>query len=96
MSGPVQPPKALWGGRFTGSVDPLYVATPFSWRSSSSETTENRMHAFNESFSYDRKMYEADIVGSQAYSKALLKAGILDADEQKVGAWREISDDDPC
>jgi argininosuccinate lyase len=50
------------------------------------------MHAFNESFSYDRKMYKADILGSQAYSKGLLKAGILDADEQKVGIGERSED----
>jgi argininosuccinate lyase len=48
------------------------------------------MHAFNESFSYDRKMYKADILGSQAYSKALLKARILNAEEQKVGFTQSL------
>ena len=35
----------LWGGRFTGSVDPL-------------------LEKFNESLSYDKRMWEADIAVS--------------------------------
>ncbi|BEI85828.1 hypothetical protein CcaverHIS002_0601150 [Cutaneotrichosporon cavernicola] len=56
--------RKLWGGRFTGSTDPL-------------------MHEFNQSLKYDKRMYAADIKGSIAFSKALLKAGILNEQEQK-------------
>ncbi|ORY29007.1 putative argininosuccinate lyase [Naematelia encephala] len=55
--------RKLWGGRFTGSTDPL-------------------MHAFNQSLSYDKRMYAADVKGSIAFSKALLKAQIVDEREQ--------------
>jgi len=41
------------------------------------------MHEFNQSLKYDKRMYAADIKGSIAFSKALLKAGILDESEQK-------------
>ncbi|WWC86123.1 argininosuccinate lyase [Kwoniella dendrophila CBS 6074] len=56
--------RKLWGGRFTGSTDPL-------------------MHEFNQSLKYDKRMYAADVKGSIAFSKALLKAGILNEHEQK-------------
>ncbi|KAL1407700.1 argininosuccinate lyase [Vanrija albida] len=55
--------RKLWGGRFTGSTDPL-------------------MHEFNQSLKYDKRMYAADVKGSIAFSKALLKAGILNEKEQ--------------
>ncbi|KAH8833847.1 putative argininosuccinate lyase [Flagelloscypha sp. PMI_526] len=57
--------QGLWGGRFTGTMDPL-------------------MHAFNQSFKYDQRMYDADIRGSIAYSEALKRVGILTDDEQKT------------
>ena len=40
------------------------------------------MHAFNQSLSYDRKMYAADIRGSIAYAKSLTLVGILTKDEE--------------
>ncbi|TPX62515.1 argininosuccinate lyase [Powellomyces hirtus] len=40
------------------------------------------MQSFNESLRFDRRMWKADIVGSQAYAKALSKAGILTAEER--------------
>lgn len=39
------------------------------------------MHEFNQSLSYDKRMYKADITGSKAYASALHKAGILNAQE---------------
>eukprot|EP00775_Hariotina_reticulata_P011914 gene11914-12058_t len=52
----------LWGGRFTGKVDPL-------------------MEKFNASLPLDKRMWAEDIRGSQAYAKALAKAGILTHEE---------------
>ena len=80
--------KKLWGGRFTGTTDPI-------------------MHAFNESHSYDKRMWAQDIRGSQAYAKALIACGVLSeseahtiiqglssvAEEWKNGSFR-IADDD--
>ncbi|TXT13069.1 hypothetical protein VHUM_01470 [Vanrija humicola] len=40
------------------------------------------MHEFNQSLKYDKRMYAADVKGSIAFSKALLKAGILTEHEQ--------------
>lgn len=39
------------------------------------------MHQFNRSIHYTRKLYKVDIQQSLAYSKALLKAGILNEAE---------------
>jgi len=55
----------LWGGRFTGKVDPV-------------------MERFNESLSYDKRMYRADVLGSQAYAKGLVQAGVLTEEEREV------------
>lgn len=80
--------RKLWGGRFTGTTDPI-------------------MHAFNESLSYDKRMWAQDIRGSQAYAKALIACGVLSeseahtiiqglssvAEEWKNGSFR-IADDD--
>jgi argininosuccinate lyase len=41
------------------------------------------MHEFNQSLKYDKRMYAADVKGSIAFSKALLKAGIVTEAEQK-------------
>ena len=41
------------------------------------------MHEFNQSLKYDKRMYAADVKGSIAFSKALLKAEILVEKEQK-------------
>lgn len=43
------------------------------------------MEAFNQSLSYDKRMYKADIRGSQAYAKGLVVAGVLVEEERKVG-----------
>lgn len=42
----------------------------------------NRMHQYNQSLAYDKRMYAADVKGSIAFSKALQKAGIVSSDEQ--------------
>ena len=42
------------------------------------------MVAFNQSLSYDKRMYRADIVGSQAYAKGLVKADVLTEEERQV------------
>ena len=54
--------KNLWGGRFSGAVDPEF-------------------ERFNCSFSFDRRLFQADIVGSVAHCEALAAAGVLTADE---------------
>ena len=44
-------------------------------------STDKLMERFNASISFDRRLYRADIEGSRAQSRALLRAGILTQDE---------------
>jgi argininosuccinate lyase len=39
------------------------------------------MHDFNQSLSYDKRMFKADIKGSQAYALALNASGLLSSEE---------------
>ena len=68
----------LWGGRFSGALDPL-------------------MEEFNASIDFDRRLWLADILGSQAYARALARAGLLTEQESEqivaglervAGEWR--------
>lgn len=43
--------------------------------------TDPLMHQYNQSLSYDKRLYEADIRGSKAYAQALARIGILDQSE---------------
>ncbi|XP_067038735.1 argininosuccinate lyase-like [Acropora muricata] len=54
----------LWGGRFSGKVDP-------------------EMDKFNASIGFDKRMWKEDIIGSQAYVKAIEKVGLVDNEEMK-------------
>ncbi|KAJ2891047.1 argininosuccinate lyase [Coemansia aciculifera] len=58
-------------------------ATSKLWGGRFSGQTDPLMEAFNESIHFDRRMYAADIRGSQAYAKALSRQGILTASEQQ-------------
>ena len=60
------------------------------WGGRFTGATDPLMHAFNQSLSYDKRMYRADIVGSQAYAKGLVQAGVLNEDERKVSRYRKI------
>ena len=40
------------------------------------------MHAFNQSLSYDKRMYDQDIRGSIAYTRSLALSGILTKGEE--------------
>jgi len=44
--------------------------------------SDEQMRHFNDSFSFDRRMYAADIQGSIAYARALARAGLITADER--------------
>ncbi|CAG8534910.1 9207_t:CDS:2 [Acaulospora morrowiae] len=44
--------------------------------------TDELMDAFNASIHFDKRLYEADILGSKAYAKALAKRGIITSEEQ--------------
>jgi argininosuccinate lyase len=42
------------------------------------------MEAFNASISFDKRMWRADITGSQAYARALARSGIISGDEAET------------
>ncbi|CAG8530621.1 17384_t:CDS:2 [Acaulospora colombiana] len=46
--------------------------------------TDHLMDAFNASIHFDKRLFEADILGSQAYAKALAKRGIITSEEQTL------------
>lgn len=52
----------LWGGRFSGKVDP-------------------EMEKFNASIGFDKRMWKEDIMGSEAYVKAIEKVGLVTNEE---------------
>ncbi len=57
--------------------------------------TDELMEQFNASLSFDRRLYEADIRGSQAYARALVGAGVLSAEEcrQIVTGLEQVLDE---
>ncbi|WFD36189.1 argininosuccinate lyase [Malassezia cuniculi] len=68
------------------------------WGGRFTGATDPVMHRFNESLSYDKRMWAQDIRGSQAYARALIGCGILtekEAEEIVAGLdrvgneWRE-------
>jgi argininosuccinate lyase len=72
--------QKLWGGRFTGATDPLYVRSASLYYQFI--ILISRMHAFNQSLQYDQRMHAADVRGSIAYAKSLQLVGILTKDEE--------------
>lgn len=54
------------------------------WKGRFQQPTSTLVQKFGESVSFDWRLYAHDIRGSIAQSKALLKAGIIHADEQKA------------
>ena len=54
------------------------------WKGRFSQPTSALVQRYGESVSFDRRLYAHDIRGSIAQSKALLKAGIISADEQSA------------
>src|SRR5436309_12154494 len=43
--------------------------------------TDNRVEAFTESISFDRRLYRHDILASKAHARMLAEVGLLTADE---------------
>ena len=52
------------------------------WGGRFTGATDPLMTTYNESLSYDKRMYKADVLGSITYSRALLKVGIISEQEQ--------------
>ncbi|RKP33306.1 argininosuccinate lyase [Dimargaris cristalligena] len=60
------------------------MSTKKLWGGRFTGATDPLMDQFNESIHFDRRMFKADIMGSQAYVKALCKRHILTADEART------------
>ena len=54
------------------------------WSGRFASAPDQDVFAFGASFSFDRRLFEDDVEGSRAWSEALLKAGVLSADEQQA------------
>ncbi len=52
-----------------------------TWGGRFSGDTDNRVEAFTESISFDRRLYRHDVVASQAHARMLAEVGILTAVE---------------
>ena len=68
------------------------------WGGRFDQPTDPRMDQFNKSIGFDARLWEVDILGSQAYAHALAQAGILTPEErdriiqgldQVADEWRE-------
>jgi argininosuccinate lyase len=52
-----------------------------TWGGRFTGATDNRVEAFTESISFDRRLYRHDILASQAHARMLAEVGLLSADE---------------
>lgn len=53
------------------------------WGGRFSQAADQRFKRFNDSLRFDYRLAEQDIIGSQAWAKALYSAGVLNSDEQQ-------------
>src|SRR5438477_11240183 len=63
-----------------------------TWGGRFSGETDNRVEAFTESISVDRRLYRHDILASQAHARMLAEVGLLQAEEaaQLVAALDDV------
>src|SRR3954470_889666 len=54
------------------------------WGGRFSGKTDPLMDKFNASINFDKRLYEADILGSQAYAKALSRHNIITTEEKDI------------
>jgi argininosuccinate lyase len=52
-----------------------------TWGGRFSGDTDDRVEAFTESISFDRRLYRQDVIASQAHARMLADVGLLNADE---------------
>src|SRR5207237_10877888 len=57
------------------------VVSQKTWGGRFSGTTDERVEAFTESISFDRRLYRHDIAASQAHATMLAEVGLLTAEE---------------
>jgi argininosuccinate lyase len=62
------------------------------WGSRFSASTDETMRQFNDSFGFDRRLYQADIRGSVAYARALARGSLITGEEcgQLIAALEEV------
>lgn len=67
--------------------------TQKTWGGRFTGQTDNRVEAFTESISFDRRLYREDVAASQAHARMLAEVGLLTADEAKkiVAALDDIA-----
>ncbi len=53
------------------------------WGGRMSKPTDQLMHELNASFAFDVRLYREDILGSQAWARALAKAGVINVKESE-------------
>src|SRR3954471_23176135 len=58
-----------------------FPMTQKTWGGRFSGATDNRVEAFTESISFDRRLYRHDVRASQAHARMLAEVGLLSADE---------------
>ncbi len=65
------------------------------WGGRFEDTTDELMRRFNDSLSFDRRLYAADIKGSVAYAGALAEAGLINAEEldQLIQGLRQVREE---
>src|SRR4051794_8260319 len=70
-----------------------FPMTDKTWGGRFTADTDNRVEAFTESISFDRRLYRHDIVASQAHARMLAEVGLLGGDEaaQIVAALDDIA-----
>lgn len=54
------------------------------WSGRFASAPDQDVFAFGASFAFDRRLFEDDVEGSRAWAKALLRAGVLSADEEQA------------
>src|SRR5215813_12406549 len=52
-----------------------------TWGGRFSAATDNRVEAFTESISFDRRLYRQDVTASKAHARMLAEVGLLTGDE---------------
>src|SRR4051794_26743207 len=67
-------------GRSVGRAEEIIVSQK-TWGGRFSCETDNRVEAFTESISFDRRLYRQDVVASKAHARMLAEVGLLTADE---------------
>ena len=66
---------------------------PKLWGGRFSGDTDPLMHKYNQSLSYDQRMWREDIDGSHVYAESLAAAGIISSAELETIAsgWRAVA-----